>query len=113
MTKLGHSLGVALGMAALSFMPINTLWAQEAAENVEAAVEAQQNKPTEKPADEVEHVNRAAADKATQQAVEKTAAKPEAESEETQSTKPEKKSDPADELRDQAKLLTAKAQLRS
>ncbi len=113
MTKLGHSLSVALGMAALSFMPVNTLWAQESAEAVEVAAETEQAKPTEKSADEVEHINRVAADKMTEQAAENSVAKPETQTEETQTAKSEKKSDPADEIREEAKLLAAKAQLRS
>jgi ATP-dependent Clp protease protease subunit len=120
MTKLVRTLGVSLGMATLTLTPIHSLWAQESAEKVQAVESAEEAKPVEKPADEVEHLNRAAADKMTESAAtEKPVAKSEAETEKSEpaksEAKPQKKhkADPTDQIRDEAKMLSAKAELRS
>lgn len=115
MTTLYRTLGLALGVTALSLSPLTSAWAQDAADTAVEVTEAAT--PAEKPVDQVEHLKRAAASEMD----EKKSAEPDEKQDTTEAkdepSKPKadksEKPDPAKKLQDASKLLSAKADLRA
>lgn len=120
MTTLYRTLGLALGVTALSLAPLTPTWADEVTESTPAAVAVETVEAPEKPADEVEHIKRAAADKMLEKEPVKVEemesdSKDEAKSEVVDEVKAEKpeKNDPTRKMMEESKLLSAEADLRA
>ncbi len=109
MTTLYRTLGLALAISSFSLMP-SPLWAQEAAP---AVTEEAVSQTVEKSADEVEHINRVAADKVKQTNTAKADDKDEQSDQQAEADAQKKEDDPTKQLRDASKLLSAQGDLRA